>query len=300
MTDEEKRVQTQTADKVESTANDTVEKVQSKLDYTNPYDGQIKDLYDKISNRDSFEFSYNPSSDEMYNAYVDRYMSLGKQAMRDTMGQAAALTGGYGSSYAQGVGQQAYDTYLQGANDKLREFADRGYELAYRQYADEGDRLNQQYAMLGDMADEDYMRYQDRISRQNEAYDRMAALITTAGYNPTDEELAQSGMTREAAEMLQYQWAATYPQLAYNQGVITPEQFNQITGGWPIGYSAGTGGGYGGGYWGGGSNGGSIGGSIDDSNNEEVGSIYKGYAETGWARPVVPTIYPDEEINRRK
>lgn len=39
--------------------------------------------------------------------------------MQDTMGQAAALTGGYGNSYAQGVGQQAYQGYLQQLNDNV-------------------------------------------------------------------------------------------------------------------------------------------------------------------------------------
>ena len=33
------------------------------------------------------------------------------------MGQAAALTGGYGSTYGEQVGQQAYNAYLQNLND---------------------------------------------------------------------------------------------------------------------------------------------------------------------------------------
>ena len=33
--------------------------------------------------------------------------------MEDTLGKAAALTGGYASSYAQSAGQQAYNGYLQ-------------------------------------------------------------------------------------------------------------------------------------------------------------------------------------------
>ena len=46
-------------------------------------------------------------------------MQQGKQAMQDTMGQAAALTGGYGSTYGQAVGQQQYDAYLQNLNDEV-------------------------------------------------------------------------------------------------------------------------------------------------------------------------------------
>ena len=43
--------------------------------------------------------------------------------MKDTMGQAAALTGGYGSSYAESSAQQQYDAYLQQLGDIVPELA---------------------------------------------------------------------------------------------------------------------------------------------------------------------------------
>ena len=46
------------------------------------------------------DFQYDVNADALYQQYKDRYVELGKDAMEDTMGQAAALTGGYGSSYA--------------------------------------------------------------------------------------------------------------------------------------------------------------------------------------------------------
>ena len=39
-------------------------------------------------------------------------MKNGRLAMMDSMGRAAALTGGYGSSYAQSAGQQAYQKQM--------------------------------------------------------------------------------------------------------------------------------------------------------------------------------------------
>ena len=45
-------------------------------------------------------FSYDPSADPLYHHYAAAYTRGGKQAMEDTLASAAALTGGYGSSYA--------------------------------------------------------------------------------------------------------------------------------------------------------------------------------------------------------
>ena len=49
-------------------------------------------------NREAFQYDLN--ADALYQQYQNRYQELGRNAMKDTMGQAAALTGGYGSSYA--------------------------------------------------------------------------------------------------------------------------------------------------------------------------------------------------------
>ena len=55
----------------------------------------------------------------------------------DTMGQAQAMTGGYGNSYAQTVGQQTYQGYLQGLNDQVPAL----YQLALDKYNSEGNQL---------------------------------------------------------------------------------------------------------------------------------------------------------------
>lgn len=90
-------------------------------------------------NREDFQYDLN--GDALYRQYKDRYTQMGRVAMQDTMGQAAALTGGYGSSYAQNVGQQAYNSYLQQLGDVVPEL----YQLAYDRYRDKGDRLYKSY-----------------------------------------------------------------------------------------------------------------------------------------------------------
>jgi hypothetical protein len=80
-------------------------------------------------------------------------------AMMDTMGQAQAMTGGYGNSYAQSVGQQAYQGYLQELNNKIPEL----YQLALNKYQMEGDALTDQYALLAQQENQDYGRYRDQM-----------------------------------------------------------------------------------------------------------------------------------------
>ena len=193
---------------------------QNKPSYAGTYDTALQDTYDQIVNREKFQYDLN--SDMLYQQYKDQYVNLGQMAMKDTMGQAAALTGGYGSTYGQMVGQQQYDAYLQQLNEVIPEL----YGHALDQYNAEGDRMLQQYGMLGDMRDDEYGRYQDALNqywqnvsyqqgvaddlynrgmtesevaygRQQDAYNNLVNMITTLGYKPTADELANAGMSDE-------------------------------------------------------------------------------------------------------
>lgn len=132
---------------------------QAPGEYKDPYQDQLSQLYQDIVGRG--KFSYDLDGDMLYKQYKQQYQQMGQQAMRDTMGQAAALTGGYGSSYASTAGNQAYQAYLQQLNDKIPEL----YDRALAAYQLEGDQLKDQYGMLRDLQDTDYGRYQDALSR---------------------------------------------------------------------------------------------------------------------------------------
>ena len=154
-------------------------------DYSSVHDDALRGLYEEIANRP--KFSYDPNGDALYQSYKRSYAQQGRLAMTDTMGQAASLTGGYGSSYAQSVGQQQYDAYLQ----KLGEVLPETYGMAYQQYRDEGNALQQQYDMVSQLAEEDYQKYLDRLDtyyrelnyaqeRADVAYDRQTREEQTA------------------------------------------------------------------------------------------------------------------------
>ena len=126
--------------------------------YTSQWADQISGLIDQITNRE--DFSYDLNGDALYQQYKDQCTQQGKMAMMDTMGQAQAMTGGYGNSYAQSVGQQAYQGYLQKLNEVVPEL----YGMALDQYNQEGQDLLNQYSLLASQEEQDYGRYQDAVS----------------------------------------------------------------------------------------------------------------------------------------
>ena len=139
-------------------------------EYTSSWQTQLTDILQQLQNRE--DFSYDLNSDALYQQYANQYAQQGKMAMMDTMGQAQAMTGGYGNSYAQSVGQQAYQGYMQQLNDKVPEL----YQLALSKYQMEGDEMKDQAALIAQMEDRDYGRYQDQLNQYytelNQAYDR--------------------------------------------------------------------------------------------------------------------------------
>lgn len=176
---------------------------------TNLYDpdAELERLYAAITGRPAF--SYDPASDPVYNSYAQSYRRRGRLAMRDTMGQAAALTGGYGSSYAQSVGRQQYDSYLQSLGEALPEL----YGMAWQRYNAEGDALKTAWELASERSE--VRRESEREAAEREAaaqksaetarrgnYDRLYKLIYNSGYNPNETELSDSGMTGEQAAAL--------------------------------------------------------------------------------------------------
>ena len=125
--------------------------------YQSRYAEQIASLYDQIMNREKFVYDVN--KDPMYRQYRNQYMQNGQRAMQDTIGQAAALAGGYGSSWGSTAGFQAYQQYLQALNDKIPELEQRAFE----RYQYEGDELRNNMSLSLDMDTRDYGRYRDTV-----------------------------------------------------------------------------------------------------------------------------------------
>ena len=109
----------------------------NKLSGTFNYDNQ-KGYNQALSNlANQKKFSYDLSKDTLYNQMKDQYQVMGQQAMADTIGQASAMTGGYGNSYATTAGSQAYQGYMQQLNNNIADL----YNLALNTHTAETNRL---------------------------------------------------------------------------------------------------------------------------------------------------------------
>lgn len=104
-------------------------------------------------------FSYDINQDALYNQFKDLYIQQGNLASMDTMGRAAAMTGGYGNSYAQTAGQQVYNQYLGQLNAMVPEL----YDQAYNRYLQEGNEMLDQYDRYTQMSQQDYLQYGDKV-----------------------------------------------------------------------------------------------------------------------------------------
>ena len=223
-------------------AMNTLQQVkENRPTYQNSYDATLKQLYDEITGRESF--NYDMTADTLYQQYKQQYQNQGQLAMRDTMGQAAALTGGYGSSYGQAVGQQQYNAYLQQLNDVVPEL----YGMAYQQYQDQGDALKDRYAMMGQMANDEYGKYQDAMSqywqnlsyqqgiaddlynrgmqqaelnyaREQDAYSKLSDLVLNFGYVPNAGDLEEAGMSQAEYDSLRAYYKKLNPDPVVSSG----------------------------------------------------------------------------------
>ena len=145
-------------------------------DFSYSNQGQFDEIMNKILNREAF--SYDLNGDALYQQYKDKYVQQGKMAMQDTMGQASAMTGGYGNSYAATAGNQAYQASLENLNDIVPEL----YQMAYDKYNQEGQDLYNQYGMLAD----------DRATEYGEWGDKRNQLVADRDYYGNEANNAYS------------------------------------------------------------------------------------------------------------
>ena len=180
-------------------------------EYVSSYEAPLKELMDRILNREDFHYSLD--GDALYRRYRNQAVQNGRLAMADAAGQAAALTGGYGNSYAQTVGQQAYNRQLESLNDRIPEL----YNLAMNQYRLKTQGLQQKYDLLSGAQQQEYGRYQDALAAWQKEADQLWNIYTDArdtDYNAYRDEIADWQWQQEFDEnqrRYDQQWAASQP-----------------------------------------------------------------------------------------
>ena len=127
-------------------------------DYNSQYQDKIDQILDDLLNGKTPVYDF--STDPVYQQYKDNYIRQGQMAMMDTMANAAALSGGYGNSYASTVGNQAYQAYLSELNNVIPELADAAYARYQTEQAGKRDNLS----ILQGLEESDYAKYRDLLS----------------------------------------------------------------------------------------------------------------------------------------
>lgn len=155
--------------------------------YQSQYETQINSILDTIYNRKPFDVKNDANYNALYDQYRERYQAQAQRAMNDAMASAQAQTGGYGSTYSQAAGQQAYDNTMQGMNDNSLSLLNLAYDIYQGDRANDYNKLNAYQSV----DNTDYSRYRDTMadweSDRNFGYqqyrDNVADWQTDRNYN---------------------------------------------------------------------------------------------------------------------
>lgn len=121
--------------------------------YRNVYQPAMQAAMNSLLNAKPFQYDVN--ADGLYQQIKDGYVKAGRQAMMDTMGQSAALTGGYGNSYGVTAGNQAYQESLGNLAGVIPELA----QLAYSQYLQGQDDIRNNLEAMYKLENSEYQRW---------------------------------------------------------------------------------------------------------------------------------------------
>lgn len=182
-------------------------------EYTPMYDSEISAMIDQLLSSSFDDFRQSDDYENLYGQYSEN----GQRAMQDVMGQLAANTGGYASSYAAAAAGQAYNDYMTTLEDAARSM----YQ----------DQLNQQLQNLGVLTDAEntnYNQYLNELSQWNTDRD--------FSYNQYLNDLNMLyQMGRDQVEDQRYQ-----DENAYNQALLQAETlagYGDFSGYKALGYS---------------------------------------------------------------
>ena len=121
--------------------------------FVNKYEGQIDALLDKLQSREKFSYDFN--TDPNWLALKDQYRRNAILGMQSAMGDAAGLTGGYGNSWAQQVGQQTYQQQISEMTDIIPEL----HGQALNVWQAENQQMQSNLAALQTQSELDYAQY---------------------------------------------------------------------------------------------------------------------------------------------
>ena len=152
-------IKSYTPSKAVNAAKSTLQKTEKARPaaYTSKYGTQITGLADAIANRKGFSYDY--TKDALYQNYKDQYQRQAQLGMQNATAQAAALSGGYGNSYAATAGNLAYQENMSALNNIIPSL----YEAAYNRYQTDLDNQRSDLSMYQGLDESDYAKDRDKV-----------------------------------------------------------------------------------------------------------------------------------------
>lgn len=152
--------------------------------YQDAYSAKIDEMLNNLLNRQ--DFAYNAEADPLFQQYKASYTRQGNRAMKDTLGEVAAQTGGLASSYATTAASQANDNYMSQLNDKIPELQ----QLAYEMYLGDYNKDVSNLGLMQGVSDSQYGRYRDKMGDfyTNREFDYGVSRDNVADANYADEK----------------------------------------------------------------------------------------------------------------
>lgn len=125
--------------------------------YQSKYQSQIDSLMQQMNNR---KIGYNYQNDPTYQQYKRQYETSARRAGENAQANAAAVSGGYGSSWATTAGEDAYANAMSGLDDVANSL----YGQALDSFVDEQNDMYTQLQNLMTAESQDQQRYNQELS----------------------------------------------------------------------------------------------------------------------------------------
>ena len=129
--------------------------------YSNPYKDRVEAALSKVENRQPF--SYDPSTDPVYQSYDKKYTREGQLATEDVLGKASVMTGGVPSTAAITAAGQTANQYAAEKADIIPTLYQQAYDRAMAEFT--ADRQVLSDLMAADA--QEYGKYQTELGQYN-------------------------------------------------------------------------------------------------------------------------------------
>ena len=200
--------------------------VQSPRDLADTYErrylSDARTLVSRLKNRK--EFSYDPETDPVFQAYREQYRLEGERAGRSAMASYAALTGGYGNSAAATAGAQAGQYYTQQLLNTLPALAQQAYTRYVEKYQTDLDLLDRMTDLYG-TAYQNAAAANDRQRENANASAASNAARDAAGREERRKDQQQDWDTRLSRQKLEQAQRDSYWNEVFNTQSVTKNDY---------------------------------------------------------------------------